>query len=479
MVAMTSIHEWTGEPGVLITWNPSPASRAKAQQAPVSDVPVSYQQAQHMAAFLAHRAGGTDMARLNVPAWDIPGRCDIRTMTHVINNYLRRHDTYHSWFEHVGGDEFVRHTITNPRDIKFVPTEHGMVTAEQWRDHVLATPGPLTWDCFHFGIIQREDHFTIYISVDHVHTDAMFMAQAFGEIHLMYQALVSGAPPLPLPQAGSYNDYCRRQRAYTDSLTVTSQEVRDWIEFARSNGGTLPRFPLPLGDPSEPYTGELLTVQLMDAEQTDRFERACLEAGARISGGVMAAAAFAEYELTGSQTYNTVTPTTTRRTPEEFMTTGWFTGVVPISISVVPSSFGQTALAAQKAFDGGMDLAHVPFERVVELAGELGVHKGGPGAQMLSFLDAGLPPLSADIIGRWKALNGRIFTDSRAAFQVGMWVNRMQETTVTVAFPSNPIARESVQRYVELMRAVFLRFAEGGDEAVAAGLGAGVGLKSA
>ncbi|HSA41858.1 MAG TPA: acyltransferase, partial [Mycobacterium sp.] len=99
MVAITAIGDWTGEPGELISWHPSPASRARLAAAPVSPIPVSYQQEQHLRAFRSHTARGTEMARLNTPAWDLPGHCDVRAMTHVINAYLRRHDTYHSWFE--------------------------------------------------------------------------------------------------------------------------------------------------------------------------------------------------------------------------------------------------------------------------------------------------------------------------------------------------------------------------------------------
>ena len=77
--------------------------------------------------------------------------------------------------------------------------------------------------------------------------------------------------------------------------------MQKWITFAQGNNGTLPRFPLPLGDPSVPCEGDLLTVLIMDEEQSNRFESACTDAGARFVGGVFAAAALAEYELTGSR----------------------------------------------------------------------------------------------------------------------------------------------------------------------------------
>lgn len=149
MVAMKPIQEWIGEPGVVISWHPSRASLAKVREAPVSDVPTSYQQEQHLLAYRKHLAEGTDMARLIIPGWDVPGQCDVRAMTHVINAYLRRHDTFHSWFEFAGSagetGEIIRHTVTNPRDIKFVATEHGEMAAAEWRDHVMSTPDPWQW----------------------------------------------------------------------------------------------------------------------------------------------------------------------------------------------------------------------------------------------------------------------------------------------------------------------------------------------
>ena len=43
-----------------------------------------------------------------------------------------------------------------------------------------------------------------------------------------------------------------------------------------------------------------------------------------------------------------------------------------------------------------------------------------------------------------------------------MWVGRVHdETSLTVSFPDNPIARESVNRYVEAMKEVYAGVAEG------------------
>lgn len=232
-VAVETVREWRPDPGRVVSWDPSPAALEKARQAPVSSVPVSYMQAQHLRGFVEHAARGQEMSRLCIAAFDIPGRCDLRAMTYVINAHMRRHDTYRSWFEYHDFHHIVRHTITDPADIELVPTRHGAMTPEQWQQHLLSTPDPLQWNCFRFSIIQRSDHFTFCVCMDHVHIDAMFMGAVFMEIHMQYAALVGGGAPIPL-QAGSYDDFCVRQRQYTESLTADSPEVRAWVDFALS-----------------------------------------------------------------------------------------------------------------------------------------------------------------------------------------------------------------------------------------------------
>ena len=468
MVALTAIHDWVDAPGSVVSWAPSPGCLSKVAQAPASDVPPSYQQEQHIRAYRAHTANGLEMSRLLIPAWTMKGRCDVRAMTFVINAYLKRHDTYHSWFRFSDSDQVVRHVIDNPADIKYVATKQGEMTAAQWREHILATPSPLEWDCFRFGIIQREDHFTFFASIDHVHADAMFMVALFIEINMNYVALIEGGAPMKLPEAGSYLDYCTRQHGYADKLTLETPEVAEWLEFLRRNDGSMPKFPLPLGDPEVHCTGDLITVKLMDAHDSDRFEAVCSQLGVRFIGGVFACAAMAERELTGLGTYNVITPTTTRSTPAEFMTTGWFTGIVPISLDVGDRTFAELARAAQEAFDAGLHLANIPIERVFELAEDApGIRKPGPGVPMLSYLDIGLPPLNPVVMGQWQAQNGTLYTDLGAANQIGMWVNRRDTgTTITVAYPDNADARESVAQYVDLMKMVYLRAADGRADSV-------------
>jgi hypothetical protein len=371
-------------------------------------------------------------------------------MTYVINAHLRRHATYHSWFEYNDAKNIVRHTLKNPHDIQFVAKQYGVLTQQEWQDHVLATPDPLQWDCFRFGIIQYEDRFALYAVVDHLHCDPMLIAGLYVEIVMNYNALREGKAPVTLPPAAGYDDFCMRESQCVSGMTLESPEVRKWIEFAEANGGTLPDFPLPLGDQSIPCGGDVRVERLLGPDQTAQFEALCQQAGARFSGGVFACVALAQYELTGAETYYGLTPIDKRKCPADFMTVGWFTGVVPFAVPVDPTSFGETARAAQASFDENMDVANVPYDRVLELAPWLTRH--GPQFTMMSYMDAGLPPFSAIVAKALDGVNATAFTDGRSPAYMYSTVFRLfDEVSIMVSHPNNPVARESVTRFTETM----------------------------
>lgn len=456
-----SLSDWEPSVGSTVTWEPSPASRAKALQAPVSDVPVSYMQAQHIQGYCNQKAKGLDYSRLMIVSCEKQGRCDIRAVTYVINAHLRRHDTYHSWFEYSDG-QIVRRTIQDSADIEFIPVRHGELTSAQVREVVTDTPDPLQWDCFRFGIIQAADRFTFFASVDHVHADAMIVGVTLMEFHLMYAALVGGGAPLGLPKAGSYDDFCIRQRRCTSMLTRESPEVRLWTKFANSNDDSFPDFPLPLGDPKQPCDADMVTMTMLNSDQTMQFESACRTAGARFIGGVLACCGLAERELTGADTYYGLTPRDTRCTPVDALTQGWFTGLIPITVPITGSAFGEIARAAQVSFDSGVNLAGVPYDRVMELVPTL--KKPRPNFPVINFLDAAAAPLSVLLTAELDDMNVGVFGDGRYSYQLSIYVIRVEEqTAVTVMFPDNPVAQESVACYLSALKSVFERVAESGE----------------
>jgi mycolipenoyl-CoA---2-(long-chain-fatty acyl)-trehalose mycolipenoyltransferase / long-chain-acyl-CoA---trehalose acyltransferase len=455
-----TVYDWVPERGRIVSWQASPASLEKARQAPISDVPLSAMQEAHLHGFSRYAARGLNYARLVIGSGDEPGRCDVRAMSYVINSHLRRHRTYHSWFEYNGAEGIVRHTIADPADIEFLPIRHAEMSPSEWHEFVLSTPDPVEWDCFRFGIIQRADHFTFFSIVDHLHCDPTIISGLYTEIVMNYRALVTGGALGQLPPPASHDDFCMRENGHVSGLTVDSPEVRKWIEFAENNGGTLPDFPLPLGDLSVGHGGDLVVELLMNSEQTAEFESLCVDAGARFSGGLFACVALAQYELTGATTYYGLTPTDKRRSLAEFSTMGWFTGVVPFTVPVNPASFEETARAAQASFDSNLDLANVPFNDVLKLAPWL--KDRGPNCTMVNYMDTGLPPFSAVVTSHMKDANAKIYCDPRDPAHLYITVIRLfDEVSIWVNFQNNPVARDSVTRYLGAMKSVFKRVANG------------------
>jgi mycolipenoyl-CoA---2-(long-chain-fatty acyl)-trehalose mycolipenoyltransferase / long-chain-acyl-CoA---trehalose acyltransferase len=455
-----TVHDWAPEPGRIVSWQASPESLEKAMQAPTSDVPISAMQEGHLRGFARYAAQGLDYARLVIGSGDEPGRCDVRVMTYVINSHLRRHKTYHSWFEFADGERIVRHTFNDPADIEFRPVTHEPMTPGEWQRFVLSTPVPVQWDCFRFGIIQRADHFEFFSIVDHLHCDPTIISGLYTEILMNYRSLVKGSALAAVPPPSSHDDFCVREKQLVSALSADSPEVRRWIDFAEKNSGTLPDFPLPLGDLSRPTGGDLVVGRLLDQEQTAQFESLCVAAGARMSGGLFACVALAQYELTGATTYYGLAPIDKRKSLAEFATMGWFTGVVPFTVPVNPKSFDDTARAAQASFDSNLDLANVSFNEVLKLAPRL--RPWGANCTMINYMDAGLPPFSATVSAHMKHAKARIYCDPRDPAHLYFSVIRLfDEVSIWVNFPKNPIARESVTRYLGAMVSVIRRVVEG------------------
>jgi hypothetical protein len=283
------------------------------------------------------------------------------------------------------------------------------------------------------------------------------------EANGMYSALSSGGEALTLPDAGSFDDFCIREREYTSGLTPDSPGVRRWIDFAENNGDGFPEFPLPLGNPNTSTASDMTSHVLMDAAQTERFEAACAASGARFVGGLFACLGLVEHELTGALTYYGLTPRDSRTAGANFMTQGWFTGLIPIVVPVAATSFTEAAAAAQACFDSSLDMVRVPYYRVLELAPWLNWPR--PNFPVSNFLHGGAAPLNAVLAASAMGLanNIGIYPDGRFSYQLTIYVFRYVEGTVmAIMHPDNPVAKKSVTRYMAAMSSVTGRVADGG-----------------
>ncbi|MDT5117791.1 MAG: hypothetical protein QOE30_3530 [Mycobacterium sp.] len=453
-----TVDDWTAE-GTVVSWCPTATTHASAAEAQSHPAPVSYQQSHHLQ-YYQHQVGrGRDIPRLCIGTWEIAGTCDIDAMTHAVNSHVRRHDTYHDRFAFRDNGKIHRYVIAEPGIITLAPTDLGRMTPPEIRKLLLDTPDPLQWDCFTFGIVQGEDRFTVFIAIDHLRADGMSAGVIFLDIQTMYFSALQGAGATPIP-AASHREYSANQRAYTASLDEESTEIQSWRAFLAANNGVLPRFPLELGDATPDTPGAIDVFDLIDEDQGRRFEAVCRAAGARFSGGVFACAALAERRLTGAATYFGLTPFDNRRNPAHALTVGWLASFIPLAIPTAGASFDQVVMAAQASFDTNTALGAVPFYHLLETLNRSsgGIEVPERPVPMLSYIDIRKLPFGDDFDG----LRAGIWGDNRLSETVCMWVNRMRDKTqLVVAYPGTALARRSVRRYVDTMRAEFTHVCDG------------------
>ena len=453
MVAIGSISgNWIPGRGIVTEWTASPSARELAATAPLDPLPPTFQQKRHLRSAYAARKLRRSSARLILTSWNVAGWCDIAAMTGAINAHLRRHDTYHSAFEVTDAGDVIRRTFDSPDRIEFVPAVLGFMEQDEIRAHVLtATPGTLDWDCFTFGVIQKDGYFTAYANIDHLHTDGTSSLVIYDDISRDYRALTFGSGRED-PEPAAYRDFAENQHVEIDTLTRDSGPVKDWVDFAVDAEGEWPSFPLELGNAGD-GSGRAFTAELLNAEQTEAFDTACRRAGARFSGGVLACAAIADHDFTHADTVHIFSPLDTR-TREQATSAGWYASLFPISVEVTASDFGRMARSAQKSFDTNKHLSAVPFDRVLDLVGpdEFGT-SGSSRPMMVSLFDfRKLEPAVSDNLG--------MFIDDLNHGDINIWVTRHRDaTTVTVSFPDTFDSRRSIHNYLAALRDAFLTVA--------------------
>lgn len=235
-------------------------------------------------------------------------------MTAALNAFLRRHDTFRSWFALEPDGRIVRH-VADPADIEVTATGYGEFDdLDALRERVRAeTPGPFEWDCFSFGVIERPGSFTVYAAVDHLHTDGVAQAISCVDLLLLYGGELSGGA-VELPEVDGHIGYCARENLINEQLGLESAAVWQWLDLLRRNDGDVPRFPLELGAGGYAQ-GAQLTRTLLSEDEMLRFEQVCTAHGGRFLGGLFAAIGLAELELAGRERYFGFTPANTRFLP--------------------------------------------------------------------------------------------------------------------------------------------------------------------
>ncbi|MFT3660487.1 MAG: condensation domain-containing protein [Gordonia sp. (in: high G+C Gram-positive bacteria)] len=467
MVDFGLIDEWRPTAGRVTTWSMSPNALDRAARAPVHPVPPSHQQEEYLRTALRNADAGFRFSRLCLLAFDFQGPLHADALGRAINGFLRRHDTYRSWFSLEDDGTVARHVVT-PETIEMTPTSYGELSGAEIVAHVQeTTPGPFRWDCFTFGAVERDTGFTLYAAVDHLNTDGMSQAMTCRELISLYLGEAFGADT-ELPEVAGYLDYCAHERSVSAGLDHDSPHVRRWLDLVRADGGRLPSFPLPLrsvdGDDDEAYTRSAhRSAVIFDEAAAQRFAEVGKAHGGNMIGSLLAVAAVVAQEFTGRSSYLGMTPKSTRGEGPGRNSIGWFTSLIPVPIEVgadVP--FTSLVGPAFQSYLAGKELTDVSFHRVLQLVEPGDGIDVAPGwsVPMVSYIDVRRLP-GVELLD---AIDVNLFGNRGSSEEVFLWVNRFpKETMISFLFPDTPQAHESIERYLEAFTRIMNQVATTGD----------------
>ncbi|WP_329065111.1 condensation domain-containing protein [Streptomyces sp. NBC_01429] len=490
---MTPIDEYAPDGGELVRFSLT----SDTPEGATHPAPPSYVQENHIRRLLTNQAAGVAQSAWVGVVFDVPGRLDTAAMAAALKVWTRRHPTLLTWFSveedgtnggTEGGTEgtgngatrIQRHALA-AETVAITPESlgpHDSPAAIRARLVDLFDSGtnPLSWPPLVTGAVLREDSSTVYYAVDHCHSDGLSSLLVFSELRALYEAEVTGVAA-ELPETGSYVDFCALERERSAAIGADSPEVRRWLEFLA--GGPATSFPLPLGtEPGRTYPKISLSMDLLDAAETDAFAKACKALGGGQSAGFLAALGVSGYELAGHASYRGLSVVHTRDERRWMRAQGWFINLVPVEFAVgepggeqggepggEPGSaargFGDILSAAQLAFIEAQKMSGVSPLRVMELIPGVSVQPGaGAVLPMVSFIDLRHAPGSQD----WTAAKCDGLAGPGTSTDVPIWINRLWDRTyVKVTYPDTAEARRNVPLFLEHLRAVLREIARTGE----------------
>ncbi|WP_159058775.1 condensation domain-containing protein [Streptomyces caeruleatus] len=459
---MTSLPEYTPLPGELVEFQVPDTVLAAAAAAPPHPAPPSHLQENHLRRRLANDRAGHPQAPWAGVHFDLPGRLDSGAMAAALATWVRRHTTLLTWFAS-DGSGFRRHAVT-PDTVRFVAAPLGTYdSGEAIRDYLRArlvpATDPMRWPPLTAGAVLRQSSSTVFVAIDHAHTDGLSLQYVFDELRACYTAELSGTET-DLPEVGSYVDFCRLDRERTALVTASAPEVARWADFLRAGS---PVSPVDLGtEPGRMYRTRSLTMDLLDATEADAFARMCKAAGAGFSAGVLAALGICGHRLGDQTTYRALTVVHTRDEPRWERAHGWFINAVPVEFPVTGRTFTDILGGARKALVRGRNLSGITPMRLMELVPELG--------GLLGDVTQTLPLVS--YVDFRHAPGAREWGDGNAGFLLGegraqglhIWVNRLcGRTYLRIQYPDTPLARNGVRHLAACIRQVMADVAATGD----------------
>ncbi len=424
---LTNITHATLPQGALAT-----CTLAVEEAAAGSLLPISFDQRMHVG---AGDRPGTWMA----VSFELPGPATRQELGAAWLRLIRRHQTLRTVFrtpsDYHGDAQLTLHQIHEPLSVRW--QEHPS-TAEGTRATLKTVLdracSPLGTPSHRLCVIHPEDTSqspTVVLAADHSHVDAWSLPVL---AHDFLEALVlvkSPASDDPVAQAASFAEHTR---ALAEAASAPQTIHQRWQEIVSAGHGTMPTFPLPLGQ-LQPTPAEAVTTRaVLDAQQLRDLEDHAQDVGHRPFTMVISSMTQACSELAGSP-LRAVLPVHSRTEPRWQEAVGWF-----ITNSVVESSNPDLAMC-RAAVREALQLGSHALEPIMRPYGGMPVP---PGMFMISYLDYRRLPAALP-----QSLNPQHISASAPTNGVQVWcVVTDSGLHIRARYPDTPRAQESVETWL-------------------------------
>ncbi|MCX4695079.1 condensation domain-containing protein [Streptomyces sp. NBC_01408] len=331
----------------------------------------SFNQEKHFTVAEESRAADDPVASWVSVTFEVAGPLDQPALARALLSLVQRHEVLRCAFRRLAGE--LACEPFDPAGLSleaqhvgtFETSERlGGFLAERFRQSI----DTLSWPLFIMGAVLREDSATVYLTFDHIVCDGMSMPIVVHEVLTAYEALCRGED-IALPPAPSYLDFAEEQRGRYLSIDASDERLGYWKEFMARGGEFFPRFPLDLGvepDRLYPIVNEAST--LLDAAETEVFEKACLTVDGKPFMGLLAAVAVCLREAGGPGVYRGFMPVSERGRGVWTDSVGWFVNTMPIEFDASPGrDFAQVMASVRAGFTEMIGHIDVPFVRAWEL----------------------------------------------------------------------------------------------------------------
>ncbi|OEJ30670.1 condensation domain-containing protein [Streptomyces subrutilus] len=359
-------------PGRVVEWR---LRSTAAEACGPDDEPgrrASFNQEKHFNVAEESRAADDPVASWIAVTFEVAGRLDEPALAQALLAFVQRHEVLRCAFRRLAGE--LACEPFDPAELALeAETVGAFETSGALRDFLVErftrSIDTLSWPLFVMGAVLREDSATVYLAFDHIVCDGMSMPIVVHEVLTAYEALCRGEESGLPSAAPSYLDFADEQRRRYLSIDARDERLDYWKEFIARGGEFFPRFPLDLGvepDRMYPIVNEAST--LLDAAETEVYEKTCLAVGGKPFMGVLAAVAVCLREAGGPGVYRGLMPVSERGREGWGNSVGWFVNTMPIEFDASPGrDFAQVMAGVRAGFNEMISHIDVPFVRAWEL----------------------------------------------------------------------------------------------------------------